>query len=85
MAVILSRETEKLIEERPAEFSDTSADEFVRDAIRNYLGMRGPDIEDLDEETQAAIAEGLAQLDRGEKIPHAEVVTFFHSLRDKHE
>jgi predicted transcriptional regulator len=83
MAVILSRETEKMIEERPPEFCDTSADEFVQAAIRNYLEMRGPDIEDLDEETQAAIAEGLAQLDRGERIPHADVEAFARSLREK--
>ena len=81
MAVILSQETQKMIEERLREFSDATADEFVQAAIRNYPSVRGPDVEDLDDETQAAIAEGLAQIERGETMPLAEVEESFRALR----
>lgn len=73
MAVVLSPETEKLIEQRLAETGIASADELVRLAMEVFNGIRGQDIEDLDEETQAALEEASAQLDRGERIPIEDV------------
>ena len=69
MAVVLSPETEKLIEERLAETGIDSADELVRIAMEMFHAMRGEDIEDLDEETQAAIEEAFRQAERGEGEP----------------
>jgi Arc/MetJ-type ribon-helix-helix transcriptional regulator len=73
MAVVLSPETEKLIEQRLAETGIGSADELVRIAMQFFDATRGEDIEDLDEETQAALDEASAQLDRGERIPIEDV------------
>src|SRR3954463_4382628 len=73
MAIALSEETQKLIEQRMKESGVDTADELVRVALQTLDQVRGEDFEDLDAETRAAIEEGLAQADRGEGRPWAEV------------
>lgn len=73
MAVTLSAETERLIEERMKETGVATPDELVRIALQAMDEARGEDFEDLDPETQAAIERGLAQADRGEGRPWEEV------------
>jgi predicted transcriptional regulator len=73
MAIVLSEETQKLIEQRLRESGLDTADELVRVALQTLDQVRGEDFEDLDEATRAAIEEGLAQADRGEGRPWAEV------------
>ncbi|MDB5322082.1 MAG: hypothetical protein JWN40_3713 [Phycisphaerales bacterium] len=73
MAIVLSAETQKLIEERMKETGVETADELVRVALQTLRQVRGEDFEDLDSETRAAIEEGLAQADRGEWRPWEEV------------
>jgi predicted transcriptional regulator len=73
MAITLSPETQRLIEERMKQTGLDTADELVRLALQTLDQVRGEDFEDLDPETQAAIEEGLAQADRGEGRPWEEV------------
>jgi predicted transcriptional regulator len=73
MAISLSPETQKLIEERMKETGVGTADELVRVALQTLRQERGEDFDDLDEKTKAAIEEGLAQADRGEGRPWEDV------------
>jgi len=73
MAVVLSAETQKLIEERMKETGVGSPDELVRVALQTLHQVRGEDFEELDAATRAAIEEGLAQADRGEGRPWEEL------------
>jgi predicted transcriptional regulator len=65
MAIVLSPETQHLIEQRMKDTGFASADDLVRVAL-DALDRVGADFEDLDADTRAAIEEGLAQADRGE-------------------
>lgn len=78
MNVLISSETQKLLEERMKEGDYASADEVIRAALE---ALEGEDIEDLDPETQAAIERAEAEADRGEGIPLDEA---FAQLRQKH-
>lgn len=73
MGISLTSETQQLIEHHMKECGIETADELVQFALRALSPTRGPDIEDLDADTQADIAEGIAQADRGEMRPWAEV------------
>lgn len=73
MAITLSPETQRMIEERMAQAGIASADELVRIALQTLDQVQGEYLEDLDPETQAAIEEGLAQSGRGEGQPWATV------------
>lgn len=73
MAISLTPETQKLIEEQMEETGIATPDELVRVALQTFRQVRGEDFEDLDPDTQAAIEEGLAQADRGEARPWEEV------------
>jgi hypothetical protein len=67
MAVILSEETQKLIEHYQMELGVQSPDLLIRfafDALLSNLHDQPPDAE-----TWAAIEEAIAQADRGEGIP----------------
>lgn len=70
MAITLSPKTEALIRERLEGTGFSSVDEFVQAAVTEFSARW----EDLDEETQAAISEGLDQIERGEVIPIEEAV-----------
>jgi predicted transcriptional regulator len=73
MAIVLSTETQKLIEQRMKETGVDTADELVRVALQTLDQVQGDDFEDLDPATQAALEEGLAQAARGEGRPWEEV------------
>ena len=73
MAVSLSAETQRLIEERMKETGVGTADELVRVALQTLRQTGGEDFDDLDVATRAAVEEGLAQADRGEGRPWEEV------------
>jgi len=66
MNILLSPETQRLIEERMKSAGFASADELVRIALRAFDETQGEDIEDLDPQTQAAIERAEAQSARGE-------------------
>jgi predicted transcriptional regulator len=66
MAIILSPETQHLIEQRMKDTGFSSADDLVRVALQALDAGKGEDFEELDANTQAAIEEGLAEADRGE-------------------
>ena len=71
MNVSLTPELERQIEQRVASGQYTSASEVMREALRlffRYDESRNQEIELLNRR----IAEGLAQLDRGEGIPAEE-------------
>ncbi|HSI36204.1 MAG: type II toxin-antitoxin system ParD family antitoxin [Phycisphaerae bacterium] len=72
MGISLTPETERRIEEQVRRGGFASADELVRTAL-DALEQEGPAIEDLDVETQAALARAEAQAARGEGRPWAEV------------
>jgi predicted transcriptional regulator len=69
MAIVLSEETQKLIEQGMKESGVATPDELVRVALQTLHQVRGEDFEDLDAGTRSAIEEGLAQADRGEGRP----------------
>ena len=71
--VSLSTETQKLIEERMRETGVNSPDELVQVALQTLRQVAAEDFDQLDADTQAAIDEGLAQADRGQTRPWAEV------------
>jgi len=73
MAIRLSPETEKLIEQRLKDSDCATHDELVRRALEALDEVEGPYVEDLDAQTQVAITEGLAQADRGETRPWSEL------------
>lgn len=73
MAILLSPETQRLIEEQMRETGVNTADELVRVALQTLHQTRGKDFEQLDPATRAAIEEGLAQAERGEGVPWEDV------------
>jgi len=66
MAISLSAETQRLIEEQMRETGVNTADELVKVALQTLHQTRGEGFEELDSATRAAIEEGLAQAERGE-------------------
>jgi Arc/MetJ-type ribon-helix-helix transcriptional regulator len=72
MAISLTAETQRRIEERMRTGGFASADVLVGAAL-DTLEQQGEAIEDLDPATQAAIARAEAQAARGEGRPWAEV------------
>lgn len=81
MAIMLSPETQKLIEERMKLTGVSSPDELVRLALDTLDQIEGEAYEDLDPETLAAIDEAEAQYERGEWMSVDEA---FSRLRQKH-
>jgi predicted transcriptional regulator len=73
MAISLSAETQKLIEQRMKDTGVSTADELVQVALQTLDQVQGESFEDLDPDAQAAIEEGLAQAGRGEGRPWHEV------------
>lgn len=70
MNVILSPETRQLLEGRMKKTGSSSPDEALRVALQTLEELEA---EDLDNDTLAAIDEGLAQANRGEGRPWEEV------------
>jgi hypothetical protein len=66
MNLTLSPQTQALLEARMKKTGITSPDEALRVALQTLAEL---DDEDLDDETVAAIEEGLAQARRGEGRP----------------
>ena len=73
MTINLSHETNRMIEERMKKGGYADPDAVVRFALETLEEMEGEAIEELDEETQAALARAVAQSDRGEGRPWEEV------------
>ena len=73
MTINLSHETNRMIEERMKKGGYADPDAVVRFALETLEEMEGESIEELDEETQAALARAVAQSDRGEGRPWEEV------------
>ncbi len=78
MNVVLSPETQKLLEARMKDGHYSSPDDAIRDALQVFDGEA---FEDLDPETRAAIERAEAQADSGEGIPLDEA---FAQLRKEH-
>ena len=70
MNLILSPETQQLLEARMKKTGLSSPDEALRVALQTLDELED---EDLDDETLAAIEEGLAQANRGEGRPWEEL------------
>jgi Arc/MetJ-type ribon-helix-helix transcriptional regulator len=79
MNVVLSPETQRLLEERMKKGKFTSADDAVRVALQTLDQLEA---DDMDDDTLAAIEEGLAQAHRGEGRPWDEVKA---KLRSKYD
>jgi Arc/MetJ-type ribon-helix-helix transcriptional regulator len=73
MSLSLNNETQRAIEERLKRGDFHTADDLVQTAIQTLDHLRGEDIEDLDPETQQAIARAEAQSARGEGRPWEDV------------
>jgi Arc/MetJ-type ribon-helix-helix transcriptional regulator len=73
MHIILSPETQKLLEERMRKGGHPTADDALRVALQTLDDVEGAALEDLDEETRAAIERAEEQADRGEGCPWEEV------------
>jgi predicted transcriptional regulator len=73
MTLSLNPETQKLLEDQMKKYGYSTPEETVRIALEKLDQEQGEYIEDLDPATQAAIAEGLAQADRGEGRPWEQV------------
>jgi Arc/MetJ-type ribon-helix-helix transcriptional regulator len=73
MTIVLRPQTQKLLEEQMKKGGFATADEAVHTALRALDELRGEAIEDLDEQTQAALDRALAQSARGEGRPWADV------------
>ena len=78
MNVMLTPETQRLLERRMKEGDYSSPDEVIRVALET---LEGETLEELDDQTQAAIERAEGQADRGEGIPVDEA---FARLRQKH-
>jgi Arc/MetJ-type ribon-helix-helix transcriptional regulator len=79
MNVVLSPETQRLLEERMKKGKFTSADDAVRVALQTLDQLEA---DDMDDDTLAAIEEGLAQANRGEGRPWDDVKA---ELRSKYD
>lgn len=73
MTISLSAEIQKLLEAQMKKHGCSTPEETVRLALEQMAREDAGFIEDLDPQTQTAIAEGLAQADRGEGRPWDEV------------
>ena len=73
MHIVLSPETQKLLEERMRTGHYATPDEAVRAALQTLGEVEGAPLEDLDPETQAAINLADAQGDSGEGRPWEQV------------
>ena len=69
MNIVLSPETQKLLEERMRTGRFATPDDAVRAALQTLGEVEGGALEDLDAETRAAIERAEAQGDRGEGRP----------------
>jgi putative addiction module CopG family antidote len=78
MNVILSPQTQKLLEQRMKAGKYKSPDEAIRVALEV---LDGEAVEELDADVQAAIERAEAQAERGEGVPVDEA---FAKLRQKH-
>lgn len=70
MNITISPETQWLLEERMKKDEFASPDDVVRQGLERF---EQDDYEELDDETLAAIEEGLAQANRGQGQPWEEV------------
>lgn len=66
MTITLSPETQRLLEEQMKKGGFATADDVVRVALQTMEEIEGEPLDELDEETQAAIARAEAQSARGE-------------------
>jgi Arc/MetJ-type ribon-helix-helix transcriptional regulator len=73
MNIVLSPETQRLLEERMKKGGYASPDEALRDALVTLDDVEGADIEDLDGETQARLELAEQESARGESQPWKEV------------
>ena len=78
MAISLSPETQELIEQRMKETGVDNPDELVQAALQTLHQVRGVYLDELDDETRAAIEEGLDQAERGEGRAWADVRKEIH-------
>jgi len=78
MNLVLSPETQRLLEDRMKKGNYPSADDAVRAALQSLDSFES---DELDDDTLAAIEEGLAQANRGEGRPWEQVR---QELRDKY-
>jgi Arc/MetJ-type ribon-helix-helix transcriptional regulator len=70
MNVTLTSATQKLLEERMQQGQYSTPDDALQDALRT---LRDIEAHELDDETLAAIEDGLAQANRGEVRPWEDV------------
>ena len=70
MNIVLSPETQRLLEQRMQKGGYTDPDAAVRVALQTLEQL---DADELDDETLADIEHGLAEADRGETRPWEEV------------
>jgi predicted transcriptional regulator len=73
MTISLNAQTQKLLEEQMKKHGCSTVEETVQLALEKLDEEPGDFIDDLDPATQAAIAEGLAQSERGEGRPWEQV------------
>jgi Arc/MetJ-type ribon-helix-helix transcriptional regulator len=73
MHIVLSPETQKLLEERMLTGRFATADEAVRAALQTLGGVEGDLLEEFDPDTRAAIVRADAQAERGEDRPWEDV------------
>lgn len=73
MTITLSPETQKLLEARMKQGGFQTPDAIVRIALETLDQIEGEALEELDDETQAAIERAEAQSARGEGRPWEEV------------
>jgi len=73
MTITLTQQTQKLLEEQMRKGHFATADDAVRTAFEALQQVRGDDIEDLDEQTQAALERAFAQSERDEGRPWEQV------------
>lgn len=73
MELILSAETQKLVDQQMATGRFASPDDLVRTALQSLRQSASADYEDIDPQTAAAIDEAEAQYERGEGRPWEEV------------
>ena len=73
MAISLTPETQRLIEQRMEQSGVDSPDELIRLALQTLDESRSEDYDSLDADTRAAIEEAEAQFERGEAMPWEQV------------
>lgn len=73
MNIVLSPETQRLLEARMRTGRFATPDDAVRAALQTLGDVEGDALEDLDPETLAAIERAEAQGDRGEGRPWEQV------------